>query len=174
MSAPLPLLPLPDFETMVLDRLYLCCQEITGLNKVFRLPPANALNAESFPICYPLVGAVTEPFPISSDGAGRFKVARSYVLRVLGSPATNTVDNSATAGTQALIDLVPFFNRFRSYFMGHPSLETTTLGALQYMSDQLLYSDLGIVNRPAPGDIQHFAIEITLVITMQAQVKTLA
>jgi hypothetical protein len=171
MSSPLPLITLPDFETMVLDRLALNCAEIPGV-KVFRLPPAYAL--EEFPACYTLVGAMQTPLPIETMGSGRVGVQRLYVIRVLGSPATNTIDNVDGAGTQALIDLVPYFALFRNYFVGHPMLETTTLGSLQYMIGQLSYSDLGIVERPAPGGVMHFAIEISLVITMQTQVSTLA
>lgn len=174
MSSALPLVTLPDFETLVLDRLALNCAEITGINQVFRLPPSFALPPEKFPICYPLVGAMADSIPMESSGSGRVQSTRTYVLRLLGSPATNTLDNTTDQGAQAIIDLVPFFNRFRSYFMGHQKLETTTLGSLQYMSGQLLYLDSGVVTRPAPGGVDHFAIEINLTLTMQAQVNTFA
>jgi len=173
--AGLPLITLPDFEALVLDRLELCCQEIMGSTEnVFRLPPANALPPDRFPFCYPLVGAMVDPVPIETNGAGSITVTRVYGIRLLGSPVASVNDEPDNEGSRGLIDLVPYFNRFRQYFMGHPKLQTTTEDALRYMSGQLSYIEGGQVVRPAPGGVEHWAIEPNLTITMKAQVSTLA
>lgn len=173
MASPLPILALPDFESLTLDRLALCNAEITGLHKVFRQPPGNELPAEAYPCCYVLIGQM--PIQIPSQMAGSYTVTRNYIVRVLGSTAEGTLDNSATAGAQGLVDITPFFSRFRNYYLGHPQLQTTTLDSLQYVFSQLLYSDgEGLVTRPAPGGTNHFAIDITLTITHRAQLQTLA
>jgi hypothetical protein len=175
MSGPLPLLTLPDFEALVLDRLALCCAEImASTERVFRHPPGNAMPPDRFPFCYPLVGAMIDPLPLETNGAGSVTVARSYAIRLLGSPVANSMDASAQQGNQGFIDLEPYFNRFRQYFIGHPKLETTTLGSLRYMTGQLSYIESGTVVRFAPGGIEHYAIEPGLTITMKAQVSTLA
>jgi hypothetical protein len=173
MSSPLPLITLPDFETLVVDRLELCNQAIGGLT-VFKQPPVNALPPQVFPICYTLVGPMLTPIPIETIGAGQITVIRDYVVRVFGDPVGSTLDNSPTAGAQGLVDLLPWFNRFRQYFIGHPKLETTTLGALNYMTGQLVLLDGGLSEKPAPGGADHFAIDITLTIAMRVQVSTLA
>lgn len=171
--AGLPLITLPDFETLVIDRLYLCCQEISGLT-VFKLPPANALNLNQFPMCYALVGSMLQPVPVDTIGAGQVQVQRDYVVRLFGDPVGSTLDNSTTDGAQGLVNLLPYFNRLRQYFIGHPKLETTTLGALQYIAGQLLLMDAGFVIHPAPGGADHFAIDLTLTVAMRAQVSQLA
>lgn len=173
MSGPLPLITLPDFETLVVDRLALCCAEISGV-KVFKQPPVNALPPEAFPICYTLVGPMLEPIPLEAVGAGRVATIQDYVIRLLGDPVGNTLDNSATDGAQGLVNLLPYFNRFRQYFIGHPALQTTTLDSLRYMSGQLLFTHSGLIERPGPGGADHFAIDFTLTIAMSAQVSTLA
>lgn len=173
MSGPLPLITLPDFETLVIDRLYACCLEIVGLT-VFKLPPSFALNTNQFPACYALVGPMTNPIPIEQMGAGSITVVRDYVIRLIGDPMGSTIDNSATEGTSGLVNLLPYFNKLRSYFMGHPSLQTTTLDSLRYIAEQILISDSGFVIHQGSGGADHFAIDLTLTITMRAQLSTLA
>lgn len=173
--AGLPLITLPDFETLILDRLKLCCDEIMGsTTRAFRLPPANALPPSAFPVCYALPGPMVDPVPMETIGAGSITVTRQYVIRLLGSPIANSMDASAQAGNQGFIDLTPYMNAFRQYFMGHPKLQTTTLDALRYMHGQLSYIENGITQAPAPGGVDHFALEPTLTITMRAQISTLA
>jgi hypothetical protein len=171
--AGLPLITLPDFETLVVDRLYLCCQEISGLT-VFKQPPVNALNLNQVPFSYAFVGPMQSPIPAETVGAGQIQVVRDYVIRLFGDPAENTLDNSPTAGAQGLVNLLPYFNMLRSFFIGHPKLETTTLGALRYMSGQLLLSDGGLTEHMAPGGARHFAIDLTLTLAMRAEVSTLS
>jgi hypothetical protein len=174
MSGPLPLITLPDFETLVVERLYLCCQEISGLT-VFKLAPVNSLPPETFPICYPWVAPMTESIPIETNGAGSITVKRDYVVRIQGDPVPSTQDNSTRGGAQGLVNLLPYFNLVRQYFIGHPKLETTTLGSLQYMSGQLTLYDGGFAEQPGPGGgTDHFTINIPLSITMKCQVATLA
>lgn len=173
MSGPLPLIVLPDFETLVIDRLFLCCSEISGL-KVFKQSPVNALNANQIPFCYAFVGPMLEPTPVQAVGAGQITSFQDYVIRVFGDPVGSTLDNSATDGAQGLVNLLPYFSLFRSYFVGHPKLETTTEGALRYMSGQLLFTHGGVVEHPAPGGAMHFAIDFTLTIGMRAEVSQLA
>jgi len=171
--AGLPLITLPDFETLVIDRLFLCSQNISGLT-VFKQPSANALNANQFPMCYTLVGPMLASIPVDTVGAGQIQVIRDYVVRLFGDPVASTLDNSATTGAQGLVNLLPYFNALRQFFIGHPKLQTTTLDALQYMAGQLLLSDSGLVIHQAPGGGDHFAIDLTLTITMRAQVNQLA
>jgi hypothetical protein len=172
--AGLPLITLPDFETLVVSRLQICYGLITGVNKSFMLPPANEQHPDSIPFAYTLVGAMTENVPMELVGGGQITIPRTYVARLVGGPAAGSIDNAASDGAQALVDLLPFFARFRSYFIGHPKLQTDTLDALQYMRGQLAMNDGGFVTRPAPGGIDHLCIEWSLTITMSAQVSTLA
>lgn len=169
----LPLITLPDFETLIIDRLFLCCQEIPGLS-VFRLPPVIALTPEVFPICYPLVGPMTTAVPVESVGSGVITRTRDYVIRVLGDPVPETFEDSARGGSTGLSNLLPYFNALYSYFVGHPKLQTTTLDALRYMNRQMLISDGGFAQGEAPGGTMHFTINLVLTITMKAQVTTLA
>ncbi len=173
MSGPLPLITLPDFETLVIDRLYLCCQEIPGLT-VFKLPPSIALEPGVFPICYPLVSTLTSPVPIETVGAGVITRTREYIVRIQGDPVASTQDNTVRGGAQGLINLLPYFNAGYQYFIGHPKLETATLDSLRYMNGQLLIYDTGFTEQPAPGGTDHFTINFVLTITMKAQVSTLA
>lgn len=170
----LPIPTLPDFEAMVLDRLELCNNEIAGLNKVFRQPPSFALDTGTFPCAYTLIGTMPGSIPAPEQQAGAITVTRDYVIRVLGDPVPSTLDNTATAGAQGLIDITPFFNRYRAYFLGHPKLQTTTLTGLRYMHGQLAYLDEGIKTAPAPGGVEHFCIDVILTISMRAQLNTLA
>ena len=178
MSGPLPLITLPDFETLVIDRLYACCSEINELTSakmsVFKMSPSFALNPSQFPACFSFVGAMTTPTPIEQIGSGVNTRVRDYVIRILGDPYGSTIDNNATEGAQGPINLLPYFNAMYSYFLGHPSLQTTALDSLRYIAEQILMSDSGFVIRPAPGGADHFAIDFTLTITMRAQISTLA
>lgn len=169
---------LPDFETLVVDRLYLIYHQIEGFKRREKREPVTAFGWNDVPAVYTLIGPMTNAIP--ADTAGSYVVTRTYIVRVLGRPLATTNDVKRGAGAKALADLLPFFARLRNYFLWHPLLEVGSpedagyLEALAYLRNQIRFQDSGEGDVAGPGGIPHLAMDLTLTLDMGAAVDGLA
>jgi hypothetical protein len=83
----------PDFETLVIQRLYICNQEIlAGAGRAYQLPPANPPGIGEFPIMYAEVGPMLQAVPRADSSAGKFMVERNYTIKTAVASLENTED----------------------------------------------------------------------------------
>lgn len=168
----------PDIEALVLDRLYLIYGQIEGIARRERVAPSYAIGLDDTPLIYTLCGPQENFVP--TRGAGLTDIDQLFVMRLLGDPLANTDDDLPGEGTRAEAALVPFIHRFRSYLLTHPNLEvgepddTDYQGPLVGMLNQIQFRHSGVVDRPGPGGLPHYAVDFTVRINMMAVLEGLA
>lgn len=156
----------PDFDDLILTRLQLCYEAITGVTRSFRLPPIQPLIDGDLPCVYTIPGGMAAPVPAGQ--AGSVVIRGVYVARLLVTPLAKASMDAGDLGAYAVTQVMPFRQRFRAYFLSNPRLTTSTLGALAWITEDLLYQDSGPVARPGPGGNDYAALDVTLTIGMRA------
>lgn len=169
---------IPDIEGLVLDRLFLIYGQIEGINRRERVTPSYAIGLDDTPMVYTLVGPQENFLP--DMGAGLTDVSELFVARLLGDPIGQTDDGVRGEGTRSEAALIPFIHRFRSYFLTHPELQVGEMedadyeGPLIGLLNQVQMRHSGVVDRPGPGGISHYAVDFTIRINMMAVLTGLA
>lgn len=164
---------IPDFETLILDRLEICNGEIKqagDAKRVYRLPPVFALDVGECPALAVRPGRMRNRLPANSQRQAEVK--RDYVVEVIALPLGNTQD-TGSKGADALAAASLLFAKLRNYYMNHRRLETdgTTqakLAGLQYMNYDIEFDDGGFVVAKAPGGAEHIGIEFAITTSMSA------
>lgn len=159
---------LPDFETLVIERLVICLGEISAINTVFVNPPIAPVGVSDAPYAFPLVGAMVNSIPVQATGAGRVVVTRNYPITVASSSMTKDTDGTRPNGSKGYEALRLLVAPIREYFLTHASLETDAGGGmnkLQYIQGQIIYQEQGIVQDRDEG---RYALQITLTVSMGA------
>lgn len=163
---------IPDFETLVIERLVICLGEITGINAVFENPPTLDAGISSVPYAFPLVGAMVGSVPATT--AGRVIVTRTYTVKVLGSSVDKDKDGAAGIGSTGYRALRLLIAPIRDYFMKNASLETNAgrnINKLRYIQQQIAYQEGGIDLDANEG---RYVLRFNLTVTMGAESKRLA
>lgn len=164
-------MPLPDFETLALDRFLLCNQEIIGsAHGVYRLPPIFQLDLGDLPALMTRPGPMRGSIPSTVTGAGRVEVTRDYYLELFAAPR-DIAQDIARQGADALAKAVLYFNRVRTYYMAHPRLNTdgtvtTAKSELVGVGQDVLLTDSGLADIPGPGGINYLGVRFTVTLTM--------
>lgn len=158
---------LPDFESAVLDRIFLCWKDIATANtvKAYRLPPSHSFDINSFPNVMTIPAPMNQPIPAIASGL--ITVSRNYISRLFICPWPQGDDPSDT-GSQPYLKAILWINIVRNYFLDKPRLQTSSLPALQYMFQDLQFTDSAVIDRPDPGGVKCAAIDFTLATSMRA------
>ena len=114
---------IPEFEELITQRLAICHAEITGIKKAFELPPVLPKDISELPIVYVLLGAMLQPVPNTTIGAGRVNIGRRFVARLLLAPVDSAEDDGLV-GANAVRLGRDFMSLFRTYYVMHPRLHT--------------------------------------------------
>lgn len=168
----------PDVEGLVIERLYLIYGKIEGINRRERVTPSYALGLDDTPMVYTLVGPQENFLP--DTGAGLTDISELFVARLLGDPISQTDDGIRGEGTRSEAALIPFIHRFRKYFLTHPELQVGDVddadyeGPLNGLLNQVQMRHSGVVDRPGPGGLPHYAVDFTLRVNMMAVLEGLA
>ena len=164
-----------DYVDLVLERLAKCHREIAGIEVVWKTPPSIATMMTDLPCVYFLVGGLLDSVPSQRSGTVTF--SRQYTARLLLTTfgvADADNDDGAIANQLA----IPFYSRFASYYLAHPKFHTDgvhedALEELSGMSNEIIFTDSGLVPRRGPGGTEFAAIDFTLQISMKMHVDTL-
>jgi len=157
----------PDFDTLVLDRLYLCNQEIATASQgepVYRLPPVNMQLV--LPLFYTTLGGMLTP--VQSGYWGEVQFARNYIIMALLWPFGAAVDDG-NEGADIMTLGASYPNKFMDYYLNHPLLTTAALGPLAYV-DEFSIQDSGFIPKISIGGSNYEAIAITLAVRMRAEI----
>lgn len=163
---------LPDFETLVIERLVVCLGEIPGIRFVSENPPTLKAGISDTPYAFPLVGAMLSSIPQQADGAGRVVVTRIYTVKVFGVPTNDDKDGARGMGSLGYKALRLLMAPIRQYWTDHPFLETTTgdkSTGLRYMKEPLTYQEAGIEDDQAEG---RYVLRFNLTISMSDRITT--
>lgn len=114
-----------DLETKLLDRLVLCCSEISGIKKVYQDPPVLTQDMAGYPFGYFLVGS--QPYPQTSSGSALVTLEFAFMLVIWPLGVGNDANQK---GAEANVKAKPFYAAVRNYFFTHSKLHTTTLGKM--------------------------------------------
>jgi len=165
---------LPDFETLVIERLTINLSEIVGIKTVFENPPSMKAGVSDAPFAFPLVGGMVNSIPQQTTGSGRLVVTRNYPVSVFGIKLEQDADGERGEGAKGYKALRLLIAPVREYFMTHASLETDAgdkLDKLQYIQQQITLQEQGI----ALDDKENrYVLQFTLTVSMGATIKRLA
>jgi hypothetical protein len=163
---------IPDFQTLVCDRLYTIYGKIAGIQRREKYPPSFTIGLNDVPMLYTIVGNVLDPYP--NRRAGSFTIRRTYVVRLVGEPLGQSQDTARGAGARGYAALVPFIAVVYGYFLNHPLLEVGEVGdadyegPLQYMMQDVLITDTGVIDEQAPGGLSNYTVDFPLIIEMRS------
>jgi hypothetical protein len=163
---------LPDFETLVIERLVVCLGEISGINYVLENPPVGEVGLSSVPYAFPLVGAMVNTIPEQTRGAGRLVVTRNYPIIIEADKGERDQDGTRGEGSKGYRALRLLIAPIREYFLTHPLLQTDAgdnTDPLSYMHGDLAFQEQGIEDR-----FGRYALRINLIVTMSAVNTTTA
>lgn len=163
---------IPDFETVVIERLVVCLREITGINFVSENPPTLDAGISDVPYAFPLVGPMVSAVPATT--AGRVIITRIYTVKVLGKSLDQDKDGARGEGSIGYEALRLLMAPIRDYFMKNASLETNAgrnLNKLRYIQSQITYQEAGIEADAAEG---RYVLRFNLTVSMGALSKRLA
>jgi len=156
-------------ELRVLERLYLCLGEVSGVYRAVKGPPVTAVPDTDLPLVYPIVKGTVED---TRPSQGRIQVVRPYLLRCLISPVDQGSE-TPLEGSEAYWRAVPMLSAFYRYFGAHPELQTDGESALAGCVRTAL-RDTGVVVRQGPGGAQYVAVEPVLTVVMTEDIRDVA
>jgi hypothetical protein len=165
---------IPDFETLVIERLVQCLNEIDGINMVFENPPLLPVGISDVPFAYPQVGQMVNSIPNQQFGAGRVVVTRSYPVKVYGPTGDGDKDGDRGVGSIGYRALRLLIAPIRNYFTTHPLLQTDAgnkVNPLAGMHQDLAFTEGGIEYDQTEG---RYVLRFDLTITMSAVNRTTA
>lgn len=157
---------LPDFETLVIERLVVNLGEISGIRYVLENPPVGPVGVSDTPYAFPLVGAMVNSIPEQTRGAGRIVVTRNYPIIIEAQKGESDTDGSRGQGSKGYKALRELIAPVREYFLTHPLLQTDAgdnTDPLQYMHGDLTFQEQGIEDR-----FGRYALRINLIVSMSA------
>jgi hypothetical protein len=163
----------PDFETMIVQRLFACAKDIAGIGRAYQLAPSMPPGIGEFPITWVEIGPMLQPVPRQDGSAGKFMVERNYTVKtaVASLESVTDLDN---LGVDALNANLPWFAILRNYYLLHPRLETSTLPPLDYMVRDVHYTDTGNAQITSPGGVPYVGVLSTLTIAMTAAISRIS
>lgn len=159
---------IPDFETLVIQRLVVCLGEITGIRFVSENPPTLDAGISDVPYAFPLVGQMINAIPTQQYGAGRVVVTRIFTVKVLGVTGDKDKDGARGIGSAGYKALRLLIAPIRQYWADHPRLQTdegSKLNELVNMHQDLLFQEGGIEYDANEG---RYVLRFNLTITMSA------
>lgn len=163
---------IPDFETLVIERLVVCLREITQIAFVSENPTLMDAGISDVPYAFPLVGAMVSPVPATA--AGHIVIDRIFTIKVFGVTGDKDKDGARGAGSSGYKQLRMLMAPLRTYFMEHASLETNAgnkVNKLQYIQRQIAYQEGGI---EFDGNEGRYVLRFNLTVSMGAKVTRLA
>jgi hypothetical protein len=159
-----------DVQDLILTRLQICFEEVTGIKRWSKLP--GVLPLLDFPGGYTLVGGMTGRAPATD--AGSAAIPRLYVGRLFIAPAEAGTDFEEL-GFAPYVDLLPYIALVENYFLTHPRLHTdgVNVAALQEIGlmQDVQFQDSGPVVRRAPGGVNMWAVDFNLYISARVAVQ---
>lgn len=117
----------------IMTRLRLNVLEITGIQEATEYPNRGGLDLSALPYVAMLPGAET----VSMNAEGAWSI--DHEINGYVYVASMNEDDSGTEGFEALASVGPFKDRFRTYFMEHPTLHTESLDQLWFLYRALGY-----------------------------------
>jgi len=162
----------PDFDALVLDRLFVCNQEIAAASAnepVYRLPPVNAQL--STPLFYTTLGAMLTP--VQSGYWGEVLFARNYIVVALLWPWGAAIDDG-TEGADIMTLGASYPNKFMTYYLNRPLLTSDTdshTAPLRYIDEpSFTMQDSGFIPKVSIGGGNYEAIAFSLAVRMRAEI----
>lgn len=160
----------PDFETLILERLHLCNLEIVSQNptlfrSAFEVWPTKPIVAGDLPTLCVWYGR--QETPITAAPGGSILVRRPYVISILVMPLDQGMD-TGFKGAEPVQRSKGLLSAVRNHYLAHPMLETSSLGSLRHMKEELTFLDSGLIQKSGPGGGAYLAVDCTLSIAMQA------
>jgi hypothetical protein len=124
----------------ILDRLKLCNEEVSGVTTALRLQPTKPISPAALPLVY------VRPLGMSDDtsrSSGQYVVPRRYQIVCLVGLSQGATLDYGEEGSALLAAVMPFLDAFTDYYMGHPHLNTATLGDLDRIESDVKIIDAG-------------------------------
>lgn len=155
---------IPNFTTLALDRIKLCNEDIaTADETVFRTWSSEALI--QYPAIACLIGAITPAGFFMTPSTNTLVIPRTYIISAFLAPLEGDINDGAS-GSMNYESASTFPDRFVNYYATKPRLETNSLEALQYVSEDIQFNDGGIGERMGFGGLRYIAYDFRLVVTM--------
>jgi hypothetical protein len=167
---------LPDFETAIVNRLYLNNLEIGGFKRVLMQSPIMPLEIGEYPAAMVRVGALRQPIPTTAPG--QVQISRDYIIELPIAPYITSQDTK-NQGADVLGLVLPWFAIVRNYYLNHPRLHTdgtptnAAQPALPWIHGDIFFTDSGVVQMPVSGGVTFLGVLYTLSITCRALVTTI-
>jgi hypothetical protein len=146
----------------ILTRLQLNHAEISGIVRSFKLPPSMPIQASELPAVYAQPGGMTAVAPRTS--AGQAVISRRYRAAVCVAEFHRASTDSGNDGDPAFGAVHPFIDLFINYWLAHPRLNTSLLGDLEWIVQDISFQDSGAVRiiGPGGGEYAGFTMDYTI------------
>lgn len=152
--------PLPDVESLLVQRLAAFHKRIEGIASVLPTPGSTPLDWPDLPHMTHLIGPM--PASIPTSGTRRTTMQRLIVARLLIAPV-GAGEDVAEFGAMANAVAMPFFARLRNAYLRSPRLGIAgEAEEFAYLTQDIEFRDSGLVPRPGSGGAMYWLIDWTL------------